>query len=151
MSKIIKSLKNINWELFLSLLVMGLVPTIYTTVRVFFIGQLPGDWSFSIAGQLSWVNLIYEILNEAIILPLYFFMGKVVSDKTEYTNRIKTGLIISFCSYSYCMFNLVYYYSGVEVFHGKRFTICRCRQVVQSCYGTSRVLCFICFTECIGL
>lgn len=86
MSKIIKSLKNINWEFFLSLLVMGLVPTIYTTVRVFFIGQLPGDLSFSIAGQLSWVNLIYEILNEAIILPLYFFMGKVVSDKTEYTN-----------------------------------------------------------------
>lgn len=102
MSKIIKSLKNINWELFLSLLVMGLVPTIYTTVRVFFIGQLPGDWSFSIAGQLSWVNLIYEILNEAIILPLYFFMGKVVSDNTEYTNRIKTGLIISFCIYAVC-------------------------------------------------
>lgn len=102
MSKIIKSLKNINWELFLSLLVMGLIPTIYTTVRVFFIGQLPGDWSFSIAGQLSWVNLIYEILNEAIILPLYFFMGKVVSDKTEYTNRIKTGLIISFCIYAVC-------------------------------------------------
>ena len=96
MSKIIKSLKNINWKLFISLLVMGLVPAIYTTVRVFFIGQLPGDWSFSIAGQLSWVNLIYEILNEAIILPLYFFMGKVVSDKAEYTNRIKTGLIISF-------------------------------------------------------
>lgn len=62
MNKIYKSLKNINWELFLSLLVMGLIPTIYTTVRVFFIGQLPGDWSFSIAGQLSWVNLIYEIL-----------------------------------------------------------------------------------------
>lgn len=42
MNKIYKSLKNINWKLFLSLLVMGLIPTIYTTVRVFFIGQLPG-------------------------------------------------------------------------------------------------------------
>ena len=81
---------------------MGLFPTIYTTVRVFFIGQLPGEWSFSIAGQLSWVNLIYEILNEAIILPLYFFMGKVISNKDEYTNRIKTGLIISFCIYTVC-------------------------------------------------
>lgn len=100
MNKIIKSLKNINWKLFVSLLVLGLIPTIYTTIRVFFIGQLPGEWSFSIAGQLSWVNLIYEILNEAIILPLYFFMGKVVSDKNEYTNRIKTGLIISFCIYA---------------------------------------------------
>ncbi len=102
MNKIIKSLKNINWKLFVSLLVLGLIPTIYTTIRVFFIGQLPGEWSFSIAGQLSWVNLIYEILNEAIILPLYFFMGKVVSDKVEYTNRIKTGLIISFCIYAVC-------------------------------------------------
>ena len=102
MNKINQSLKNINWKLFVSLLVLGLVPTIYTTVRVFFIGQLPGDWSFSIAGQLSWINLIYEILNEAIILPLYYFMGKVVSDKFEYTNRIKTGLIISFCIYTVC-------------------------------------------------
>lgn len=98
---IIKSLKNINYKLFVSLLIMGLWPTIYTTVRVFFLGQLPGEWAFSIAGQLSWVNLLYEILNEAIILPLYFFMGKVVQDKIEYTNRIKTGLIISLCVYAF--------------------------------------------------
>ena len=98
---IIKSLKNINYKLFVSLLIMGLCPTIYTTVRVFFLGQLPGELVFSIAGQLSWVNLLYEILNEAIILPLYFFMGKVVQDKIEYTNRIKTGLIISLCVYAF--------------------------------------------------
>ena len=102
MNKVTKSLKNLNWNLFAALLVMGLCPTIYTTLRVFFLGQLPGDWSFSIAGQLSWVNLLYEILNEAIILPLYFFMGKAISDKTEYTNRIKTGLIISFGVYTVC-------------------------------------------------
>lgn len=102
MRKILKSLKNLNWKLFISLLVTGFCPTIYTTLRVFFLGQLPGEWAFSIAGQLSWINLLYEILDEAIILPLYFFMGKVISDKNEYTNRIKTGLIISFCVYSIC-------------------------------------------------
>lgn len=102
MNKIGKSLKNLNWKLFISLLAMGLCPTIYTTLRVFFLGQLPGEWSFSIAGQLSWVNLLYEILNESIILPLYFFMGKAVENKKEYTNRIKTGLIISFCIYVIC-------------------------------------------------
>lgn len=102
MPKIAKSLKNLNWKLFVSLLIMGLCPTIYTTLRVFFLGQLPGDWAFSIAGQLSWVNLLYEILDEAIILPLYFFMGKVIADKQEYTNRIKTGLIISFSVYAVC-------------------------------------------------
>ena len=96
------SLKNLNWKLFASLLVLGLCPTLYTTLRVFFLGQFPGDWAFSIAGQLSWINLIYEILNEAIILPLYFFMGSSVSSKSEYTNKIKTGLIISFSIYAAC-------------------------------------------------
>jgi len=102
MNKIGRSLKNLNWKLFISLLVMGLCPTIYTTLRVFFLGQLPGDWAFSIAGQLSWVNLLYEILDETIILPLYFFMGKAINNKNDYTNRIKTGLIISFSVYAVC-------------------------------------------------
>jgi Na+-driven multidrug efflux pump len=78
---------------------MGLCPTIYTTLRVFWLGELPGEWSFSIAGQLSWVNLLYEVINEAIILPLFYFIGKVILDKREFTNRIKTGLLMSFVVY----------------------------------------------------
>lgn len=109
MTKIKKSILSLNWKLFASLLVMGLCPTIYNTVRVFFLGQLPGDWAFSIAGQLSWINLIYEIIDEAIILPLYFFMGNVVDKRNEFTNRIKTGLIVStgiylFISLFICIF-----------------------------------------------
>ena len=60
LSKLKLSLVRINYKLFLALLVLGLAPTIYTTGRVFFLGQLPGEWSFSIAGQLSWVNLIFS-------------------------------------------------------------------------------------------
>ena len=100
MNKVFKSLRNINWRLFAALLVLGLCPAVYTTVRTFFLGQLPGEWSYSIAGQLSWVNLIYEIVNEAIILPLFFFIGKVISDKKEFTNRVKTGLLISLGVYA---------------------------------------------------
>lgn len=98
-SKIKLSLGRINYKLFAALLVLGLSPTIYTTLRVFFIGQLPGDWSYSIAGQLSWVNLLYEILNEAIILPLFYFIGQVISDKKEFANRVRTGMIVSFSIY----------------------------------------------------
>jgi len=94
-NKIKTSFKNINHKLFIALLVMGLVPTIYTTLRVFWLGNLPGEWSYSIAGQLSWINLIYEVINEAIILPLFYFVGKVLSDKKELTNRMKTGLFIT--------------------------------------------------------
>ena len=93
--KIYSSLKNINIKLYLALLVFGFVPTIYTTVRVFLIGQLPSEWSFSIAGQLSWVSLLYEIANEAVILPLFYFMGNAIKDKKIFSNRIRTGLIVS--------------------------------------------------------
>lgn len=99
MYKIGKSLENINWRLYLSLVVMGLCPSIYTTVRIFFIGQLPDEWAYSIAGQLTWVNLLYEIVNESIILPLFFFVGEVVSNKREFINRIKTGLLLTLCIY----------------------------------------------------
>lgn len=102
MNSIYKSLKNINGRLFLALLIMGLCPTIYTTLRTFFLGQLPSEWSYSIAGQLSWINLLYEIINEAIILPLYFFMGQAAADKKEYTNRIRSGLLISLSIYTVC-------------------------------------------------
>ena len=99
-NKIKLSLSKINYKLFASLLVLGLVPTIYTTVRVFFLGQLPGEYSFSIAGQISWVNLLYEIMNEAIVLPLFYFIGKVKNDKNEFSNRVRTGMFISLIVYA---------------------------------------------------
>lgn len=91
--------KNINFKLFLALLIMGLCPTIYNTVRIFWMGEIPGEYSYSIAGQLSWVNLIYEISSEAIILPLFYFLGKNIKDKKEFSNKVKTGLLISFSLY----------------------------------------------------
>ena len=94
-SKLKLSLSNINYKLYFALLVLGFAPTIYTTVRIYFLGSLPGEYSFSIAGQLSWVNLLYEIINEAIILPLFYFIGKIATDKKEFTNRVKTGMLIS--------------------------------------------------------
>jgi Na+-driven multidrug efflux pump len=99
MEKLKKSFANINHKLFFALLVLGLCPSIYTTVRVFFLGQLPGDWSFSIAGQLTWVNLLYEVVNEAIILPLFFFIGKVKEDKTAFSNQVRTGMLAALVTY----------------------------------------------------
>ena len=89
------SFSNINYKLYFALLFLGFVPTIYTTVRIFFLGSIPEEYSFSIAGQLSWVNLLYEIINEAIILPLFCCLGNVVTDKKEFTNRVKTGMLMS--------------------------------------------------------
>ena len=98
--KAVISYKRINHRLYFALLVLGLCPTVYTTLRVFFLGQFPGDYSFSIAGQLSWVNLLYEILNEAIILPLFYFVGKIKDNQKEFANRVRTGMLLSFGAYA---------------------------------------------------
>ena len=100
MGKLKRSLLHINRKLYLSLIVLGLCPTIYTTVRVFFLGQFPGDWSFSIAGQLSWVSLLYEVISEALILPLFFFIGKVKQDRNAFSNCVRTGMLVSSIVYA---------------------------------------------------
>lgn len=107
MKKILESLKRINYKMFLALLVLGLIPTIYKTVRVFFMGDMPGEYSYSIAGQLSWVSLIFEVVSEAIILPLFFFIGTVINDKKELTNRVKTGMVITTIIYSLFAFIII--------------------------------------------
>lgn len=99
-NKIKLSLKSINYRLFIALLLMGLIPTIYTTFRIFLLGQMPGDWGFNIASQLSWVNLLYEILQEALILPLFFFIGASIKNKNEMRNKVRTGLLFTFSIYS---------------------------------------------------
>ena len=49
--------------------------------------------------NFQWVNLLYEILQEALILPLFFFIGAVVTHKDQLINRLKTGLIFTFSVY----------------------------------------------------
>nr|WP_156146054.1 MATE family Na+-driven efflux transporter [Methanococcoides methylutens] len=78
----------------------GLIPTVYTTVRIFFLGNLPNDWGINIASQLMWVNLLYEILQESLILPLYFILGKAISNTNEFTNRLKGSMIVVFSIYT---------------------------------------------------
>lgn len=95
MKTLVASIKKFNWRLWSVLAITLLVPTLYTTLRVFYLGNLPGDWGVNIASQLSWVNLLYEIIEEAFILPLFFILGKSYNSKDELSNKTRTGLIIS--------------------------------------------------------
>lgn len=91
-----RSLKRFNYKLFLAIFITGLLPTIYTTVRFNFLGNLPGDWGYNIASQLQYVNLVFEVLQEMMILPLFFLLGKTLISEEETRNKIKTGLITLF-------------------------------------------------------
>lgn len=95
MKTIIKSIKTFNWRLWLVLAATLLVPALYQTLRLFYLGDMPGDWGVNIASQLSWVNLLYEIMQEAFILPLFYLLGKSLGAKEELENKTRTGLLIS--------------------------------------------------------
>jgi Na+-driven multidrug efflux pump len=123
MEKMIASLKRIDYRMFTALLLFGLIPTLYTTFRIFLIGQLPGEWGFSVAGQLQWVNLLYEILQEGLILPLFFFIGAVVFDKSALMNRIKTGLIFTFGVYTLLSLFIFIFAKPLVVFIAQNQTI----------------------------
>lgn len=95
-----RSLASLDWRLFGTLLLMGFLPTVYTTVRIYFLGDMPADWGFNIASQLAWVHLIYEVLQEAIMLPLFYLIGKSLADKSAFENKVRTGLLTTLLLYA---------------------------------------------------
>jgi Na+-driven multidrug efflux pump len=54
---------------------------------------MPSEWGVNIASQLSWVGLFYEIIQEALILPLFYILGKSLNNNEELENKIKSGLL----------------------------------------------------------
>ena len=95
MKRILNSIKTFNWKLWLVLAITLFVPALYQTLRIYFLGDMPGDWGVNIASQLTWINLIYEIIGEAFVLPLFFLLGKSLGSKEELENKTRTGLLIS--------------------------------------------------------
>jgi len=100
MNKIVAALKTVNYRLYFALVFTGLLPTLYTTVRIFYLGDLPGDWGFNIASQMAWVGLIYEVVQEGLILPLFYLLGKSLFNTEEFENKVRTGLFVTFGVYS---------------------------------------------------
>ena len=56
---------------------------------------MPSDSGINIASQLQWVNLFYEVVQEALILPLFFLLGKSIDDKKEFSDKVCTGLVVT--------------------------------------------------------
>ena len=89
-----KSVWRIEFGLYLSLFIKSLLPTIYSSVRIHILGDLPSDSGVNIASQVVWLSLFYEVLQEMFILPLFYTFGSSISDLKTTANKIKTGLVI---------------------------------------------------------
>lgn len=98
--RVIRALSQIDFKLFGVLLLFGFLPTVYKTVRIHFLGDLPTDWGFNIASQIAWANILYEVLQEGLLLPLFFLMGKSLDDRKELEIKIRSGLVVIFLIYA---------------------------------------------------
>ena len=90
-----KSFKRFNWGLYLALLLTAAFPTVYTTARIHFLGDLPSDWGFNIASQLAWVNLALEVIQEALLLPLFHCIGLTIANRGMTVRKVRSGITIT--------------------------------------------------------
>lgn len=90
----------LNVRLWLAVLLVALLPVAYATVRIYFLNSLPDTWNVSIAAQAAWLHLAYEVLHEALLLPLYFPFGAVVADQTQLRKRISTVCTFGLLAYA---------------------------------------------------
>ena len=81
-------LKEFDYKLFSTLVVILLLPTVYTTVRIHLLGSYPSEWGVNIASQIMWLNVMYEVVQEGLILPLFYLLGKSLKDKYQLTNKV---------------------------------------------------------------
>ena len=64
------------------------------------LGSLPDSGQLNVASQMVWVGILLEIVEESILLPLYFCFGNSIKDPIETKNKIKTGFIVAIIVYS---------------------------------------------------
>ena len=93
-------LKFINYQLWGAIFLVGFFPVIYSTVRIYFLNSLPDTWNVSIAAQAAWLHLAYEVLQEALLLPLYFLFGQVIRDLPALRERISSAFAVTLMAYA---------------------------------------------------
>lgn len=101
MKEKIRQVKNFNWQLFIALCALALIPAIYQTIKTFIISSNTQSDVFDIIGQMEWFDLINETLQAFLIVPLYSILNKILQNHKENfaTYTFKTG-IISFVIYT---------------------------------------------------
>lgn len=91
--------KKVDWKLLFILLLFQILPTIYKTTRIYFLGILPDESTYTIASQILWLNILYEIIIESITVPLFFVFSKMKNDNS-FDSRNKTLSLTTYLIFS---------------------------------------------------
>ncbi len=84
---------KLNWKLLLIIALTILLPSIYSTVRIYFVGTINDGSNYTIASQIQWLNIAYEIITEAIIVPMFFWLANLkekIQERRGIDNEIRS-------------------------------------------------------------
>ena len=98
------SWKRFDKGLYATLLARLIIPSIYTTVRVYIIGNLDEKDAINIISQLQLVNIILEIIEEALLQPLYHCFGNSIylEERHIIREKVRSGSFV--CMVMYALF-----------------------------------------------
>lgn len=93
-------MRSVNYRLWGSIFLVAFLPAVYSTVRIYFLSLYPDTWNVSIAAQSAWLNLSYEVLQEALLLPLYYLFGQVIRDLPALRDRMSRAFAVTLAAYA---------------------------------------------------
>ena len=104
LSNLKNSWKRFDKSLFATLLARLIIPSIYTTVRVYIIGNLEGKDSINIISQVQWVTIILDIIELALLQPLYHCFGNSIylEERHIIREKVRSGSFV--CMVMYALF-----------------------------------------------
>lgn len=91
----LKLLKTFDWKLFISLVLLSLVPAIIQSIETFVISNNISTTGIDVIGQIEWFDLIDETIQAFLIIPLYSILNKILKyNKKHFGSSVfKTGLV----------------------------------------------------------
>ncbi len=102
-----KNIEN-NSKLFIVLVFYFFLPTLYSTVRFYLLGDYDNN-VLTIGSQIQLLNIIYEVLYESLIIPAYYYIN-CAKDKVNYTDRIKSIFLLILITY-FIVFCFIYFFA----------------------------------------
>jgi len=108
----VKSHYKFPWQLFVALMLLTFVPSVYQTFRVYFLVTSGSVDALDIIGQIEWFDLINETLKAFLIIPLYYILSNFLGNKKIFASRINQAGVITFIIY--LLFSVIVYFSALD-------------------------------------
>ena len=68
-------------------------------------GSVPDTGQLDIASQLVWIQVLVDVIEKAVLSPLYYCLGQTLEDVDQTKGKVKTGLMVS--TMVYVLFSVI--------------------------------------------